>query len=591
MRRQRSVSDSKYCPGNRSGPSASSSTSRPSPSSTRSRNKLHSTSCAGSSFLQTSPSAHSVKNEKDSSKAALTQVLHGYNFVGKIIKLKSDDDYGFLKSEQISGDVFFSLHHTTGMEDMSGKGGNVGKFVTFSVKDGGKKSMEARKIHVHQDTEPSVEYLTGIVDRWVKTGCLIQITSGLGAELPQNRIFAAFTECSFDTNLTHVEVKLRIHMDKSLRVEARDVNLLNEDISKMVHDGEDAKMPVCDDVKGKLMIKDLTNVEFCEDFIKSMDGMSIEDITNLFETSLKLRLAELSQQPIASKVIISLIRKVANKGLKKIEESITRMIMANFLTISSCKQGCLVVQAALENFEKPRRVLIAEQLTELGTVEEFSDLWTHGGQVFIMMLEYLDESSLAMIGSCLQGSYVQLACSICHYKPLRSLLNHLVNDDSFEDIFDEITEELMTLSCDKFGHHIIIGLLETVPEHMKQKFFSFFKGKIFKLSLDSVCFTVIVTALKQGTSNQQAEIIEEVCRVTSKQAEMDIIQLAQDKFGHQVVLAMLSGTRHRQIHNILKASILCKQEEMLENEFAARVFKAIKTEFHNKLAGNYPKSH
>ena len=149
----------------------------------------------------------------------------------------------------------------------------------------------------------------------------------------------------------------------------------------------------------------------------------------------------------------------------------------------------------------------------------------------------------------------------------------------------------MTLSCDKFGHHIIIGLLETVPEHMKQKFFSFFKGKIFKLSLDPVCFTIIVTALKQGTSNQQAEIIEEVCRVTSKQAEMDIIHLAQDKFGHQVVLAMLSGTRHRQIHNILKASILCKQEEMLENEFAARVFKAIKMEFHNKLAGNYPKSH
>ena len=81
-----------------------------------------------------------------------------------------------------------------------------------------------------------------------------------------------------------------------------------------------------------------------------------------------------------------------------------------------------MVQAALDNFEKSRRVLIAEQLTELGTVEEFSDLWTHGGHVFISMLEYLDEGSLAMIGTCLQGNYVQLACNICHYKPLRSLL-------------------------------------------------------------------------------------------------------------------------------------------------------------------------
>ena len=589
MRRQRSVSDSKYCPDSRSGSSTTSSTSRPSPSTSRTRNKLHSTSCAGSTF-QTSPSSsHPVKGEKDSSKAALTQVLYDYKFVGKIIKLKKDDDYGFLKSEQISGDVFFSLHHTTGLEEPSGKGDNVGKFVTFTVKDGGKKSMEAKKIHIHHGTEPSVEYLTGIVDRCVKTGYLIQITSGLGAELPHNRIFAAFTECCFDTNLTKAEVKLRIHMDKYLRVEARQVTLLGEN-SKTVFGAEDTKDLVCNELKEKIIIKDLTNVEFCDDFIKNVDGMSMEEVSNLFESTLKSRLAELSQQPIASKVIIALIRKVANNGMKKVEESITRTILANFLTISSCKQGCLVVQATLDNFEKPRRVLIAEQLTELGTVEEFSGLWTHGGQVFISMLEYLDEGSLGMIGNCLQGNYVQLACNICHYKPLRSLLNHLVNDESFEDIFDEITEELMTLSCDKFGHHIIIGLIETVPDHMKQKFFSFFKGKIFKLSLDPVCFTIIVTALKQGTSNQQAEIIEEVCRVTSKQAEMDIIHLAQDKFGHQVVLAMLTETRHRQIHNILKASILCKQEEMLENEFAARVFKAIKMEFHNKLAGNYPKS-
>ena len=112
-----------------------------------------------------------------------------------------------------------------------------------------------------------------------------------------------------------------------------------------------------------------------------------------------------------------------------------------------------------------------------------------------------------------------------------------------------------------------------------------FQGRILELPLDPVCYSVIVAAMKQG------EMIEEVCRETYKQAEMEIITLAQDRHGHQVVLAMLSGTRHKHIHNILKASILCKQEELLENEYAARVFKAIKMEFHNKLAGNYPKSH
>ena len=95
-------------------------------------------------------------------------------------------------------------------------------------------------------------------------------------------------------------------------------------------------------------------------------------------------------------------------------------------------------------------------------------------------------------------------------------------------------------------------------------------------------------AIISGTSNQQAEFIEEVCKVTSKQAEMDILTLAMNKHGHEVVLAMLNGTKHKHIHNILKASILCKQEELLENEYAARVFKEIKIEYHNKLSGNYP---
>ena len=41
----------------------------------------------------------------------------------------------------------------------------------------------------------------------------------------------------------------------------------------------------------------------------------------------------------------------------------------------------------------------------------------------------------------------------------------------------------------------------------------------------------------------------------------------------------------------LTASILCKQDEVTGNQFASEVYKAIKTEFHTKSAGNYPKSH
>ena len=41
-------------------------------------------------------------------------------------------------------------------------------------------------------------------------------------------------------------------------------------------------------------------------------------------------------------------------------------------------------------------------------------------------------------------------------------------------------------------------------------------------------------------------------------------------------------SQHRQVHNLLKASILCKQDELVGSEWAAKVLKTIKTEFHNR---------
>ena len=352
--------------------------------------------------------------------------------------------------------------------------------------------------------------------------------------------------------------------------------------------GGDNVVAVTAAVEEKLTIKDLSNVDCCEDLIKSVDGMNSDQLMQLFETKLKLRLSELAQQPIASKLIIAVIKKVGQLSCHKIEEKITRMIVANFFTISSCKQGCLVVQAALDNFTDAKRVMIAEQLTELGSVEEFTDLWTHGGHVFVSMLDYLDETSLGMIGSILQGNYVSLSCHIGHYKPIKSLLSHLATNDCFTEIFTEIEDSIMSLCYDKFGHYVIIGLLETAEEAYKNPIIDAINGKVVAMSLDSIAHQVIIAAVKEGNPGQQTDIIEEVCRVTDKQAEMEIIHLAQDVWGHKVVLAMLQGTRHKHIHNILKASILCKQDDLLENEFAARVFKAIKTEFHNKVSGNYP---
>jgi hypothetical protein len=263
--------------------------------------------------------------------------------------------------------------------------------------------------------------------------------------------------------------------------------------------------------------------------------------------------------------------------------------MANFMDICSTKQGCAVLQAGLENFSSANKVMLAEQLLELDTVEQFTALWVQGSHIFSLMLGLLDESNLTMVGFALSGHYVTLSCHIRHYKPLRALLVSLGNTESFDEILPEVEQELVTLACNKFGHFIVSALFESSPPTVKSRLINLFSGHIASLSTHHVCHAVIVTALEEGTDSMQAAFIEEVCTVSVNQADMAVIKLTKDRHGHLVVLAMLKVSRHKQVHNLLKASILCKQEDLVENEFAAKVLKTIKTEFHNRTAGNYCK--
>ena len=235
------------------------------------------------------------------------------------------------------------------------------------------------------------------------------------------------------------------------------------------------------------------------------------------------------------------------------EEKICRMMKADFLSMTSSRQGCAVLQSALEKFSRPRKALLAEQLAELVAVEDFISLWTHGANNFITMLEFLEENSLSTVGFTLLGNYEELACHIGHYKPVRALLLHLVNTEVFSDILQEI--DLVEMSCDRFGHHITIALLESVPGAVKDELIKSFQGKIAALSVDPVCYSVIVACIRSGSAKQQAELIEEVCTVSSKQADMDVAKLIYDRFGHEVVLVMLEVSRHKHIHNVLKGKM------------------------------------
>eukprot|EP00092_Neocalanus_flemingeri_P041185 GFUD01044844.1.p1 GENE.GFUD01044844.1~~GFUD01044844.1.p1 ORF type:complete len:595 (-),score=167.27 GFUD01044844.1:77-1861(-) len=555
------------------------------------------------SSLQSVPN----KARKDFAKYSLSKVLADYTFLGNIVTFKPQEAYGFIRSEQVTGDVFFSLNHMDSTDKVSCTTGALGRWVTFVIKDCGKKSMEARQVSL-VPSSTTVSYLSGRVMNWAKIGCFIQVTSGLGLQHLHNRLFAPLVETN-ELVIGEVgnEVTFKVHVDRSFRLEGRDVKRgdNNDEVSQEKGNAKVRKSRRRAVTEGsivgneedegategeKLMsLKHITNEEFSDELVIAVESMDACDLSALFDKQLKTRLSTLAQQPVGSKVVVAVIKRAARLEGIIVEEKITRMVMANFKIICSTKQGCAVVQAGLENFSPANKVMLAEQLLELDTVDEFSVLWVHGSHIFSMMLGSLDENSLVIVGFSLSGHYANLSSHIRHYKPVRALLVSLVNTDSFNEILPEVEQELVCLACNKFGHFIISALIESSPSSIKSRLISNFTSKIATLSIHQVCHAVIVTALEQGTASTQAAFIEEVCTVSTNQADMAVIKLTKDRYGHVVVLAMLKVSRHKQVHNVLKASILCKQDELIENEFAAKVMKTIKTEFHNRTSGNYSK--
>ena len=207
-----------------------------------------------------------------------------------------------------------------------------------------------------------------------------------------------------------------------------------------------------------------------------------------------------------------ILRSVILEGCR-VQDNISRMVMTNFLECCSTKQGCAVVQTCLEKFSPDNKLLVAEQLLELDSVEQFTELWLYGSQVFSLCLDLLDSPSLAAVAFSLVGHYSSLASSVRHYRPLRSLLTRIAATDCFPEILPELEQELVSLACSRFGHTVVASLLEAVPPALCHRLVTPFQGRVAELSCHPVCSAVMVVAVGVAAAGQQAELIEEVCVV------------------------------------------------------------------------------
>jgi len=203
------------------------------------------------------------------------------------------------------------------------------------------------------------------------------------------------------------------------------------------------------------------------------------------------------------------------------------MVMTNFYSCCTSRHGCAVVQTCLETFSKDNKILIAEQLLELDTKDQLLELWQFGAQVFTLCLDIIDYTNVAAIAFTLSGNYISLSCNIRYYRPIRDLLSRITTTDFFPEILPELEQELISLACNKFGHIVVMSLLERSPSDIQRKLIENFQGHLEELSCHPVCHNVIVAVVEAAYSEQQASLIEEVCTVSSKKADMAVIRLTR----------------------------------------------------------------
>ena len=232
--------------------------------------------------------------------------------------------------------------------------------VQFQVEDVGRKSMEGRNVVVLESETARPHYLTGVLAGWVKTGCLIQVWSE--AHLAHNRIFAPHQECS---NLVKFPAKVsltfRIHLDKSGRVEARDISVIDTPVQVQTKVKAGSKPDFsAGTVEEAIILKDFTNEEFSKDLVKNVGKMGSDPLDAFFEKNVKLNFTEFVHQPVSAKIITAVISRAPQTGGGKLEGKRCRMMRADLMSITSSKQGCAVVQTALQNFSRQSKVLLAE---------------------------------------------------------------------------------------------------------------------------------------------------------------------------------------------------------------------------------------
>ena len=192
----------------------------------------------------------------------------------------------------------------------------------------------------------------------------MQVTSGLARQWMDNRLWSKGGEETGARIGTQVSFTLGV--STNFRLEARNLVVLGE--KKEVSVIASPPAPVDREVVE-------VEVDMGMAMAVQMEGMDAVALSAMFDTKLRQRLVTLVHQSSGAILVTALVRRAAILGqtVAKLETNVAHMLMTNFLGCCSSKEGCGVVQVCLETFSREEnRVMVAEQLLELESVEQFT---------------------------------------------------------------------------------------------------------------------------------------------------------------------------------------------------------------------------
>lgn len=243
-------------------------------------------------------------------------------------------------------------------------------------------------------------------------------------------------------------------------------------------------------------------------------------------------------------------------------------LIGNVWAKSKHKDGCLEVQKALSHGDNENRVAIASELRGLvwDAVES-----PNANHVLQRCIENMSPHALQFILDelmCHNGAATRLAKHEYGCRVFERILEFF-RADQVQQMVKEVLMDVGTLVQDLYGNYVLQHIFEYGEQDMKRQLALALMTRMSRLVTDHRTAAVIAKALEHAPAEEKRSIAKSLL-----QAPMDFVQMATQRFGEAVAVAVLKlpGREGAQARNVLSRG----DEHLKQFRYGRAVLKFMK---------------